>query len=58
MNVCAYIIFFNVWFKNENVELKQELTKSNSQVSSLMANQFKFSQQVNLVTSMLNSLQG
>lgn len=43
--------------KLENIELKQELIILNSQMSSIMANQYKYSDKINLVTSALNFFQ-
>lgn len=43
--------------KLENVEFKQELIISNSQISSIMANQYKYSDEIDLLTSTLNPFQ-
>lgn len=39
------------------MELKQELTQSNSKISLLLANQYKYQEEINSTTLMLNSLQ-
>lgn len=39
------------------MELKQALSKSNNQLSSLMANQYKYTEIINLITSTINSIQ-
>lgn len=38
------------------MELKKKLIISNNKISSLMVNQSKYSEKINLVTSILNSL--
>jgi len=43
--------------QTENMELKQALSSSNGQISTLIANQYKYSEKINSVISTMNSLQ-
>lgn len=51
------ILLIYVLLQEENMELKQSLSKSNWKISVLIANQDKYPEKINLVTSTMNYLQ-